>query len=98
MTKSKRILELAKDIARKSCYLYDRCPKQPKHNCVSLDPEIQLESTKNYITIATWLVEEGYQKVSKDEVVISKSDYRFLEEYKQSEKSLLETLKQRREM
>lgn len=64
MTDKERIKEMARDIAKKSCYLYDKCPKEPKHNCISQDPEIMLESSKNYVTIATWLVEEGYRKES----------------------------------
>ena len=75
MTDKEQIEEIARDIAKKSCYLYDNCPKERKHNCISQDPELMLESSKNYVTIATWLVKEGYRKVGENEIVISKEEY-----------------------
>lgn len=62
MDKELQIEEIAREIAKRSCHLFESCPKPIKHNCISQDPEIMLESSKNYITIATWLVEEGYHK------------------------------------
>ena len=60
--KQKQIDEMAREIAKRDCYLYEKCPKPIKHNCVSQDPAIMMESSKNYITIATWLVRAGYRK------------------------------------
>lgn len=76
--KEKQIEEIAREIAKRDCYLYDKCPKKYKHNCVSQDPKIMLESSKHYITIATWLVEADYQKVNENEVVIDKKEYELL--------------------
>lgn len=68
------IEEMAIEIAKRDCYLYDKCPKEPKHNCVSQDPEIMLESSKNYITIATWLVKAGYRKIPENAVVLTRKE------------------------
>ena len=76
--KEKQIEEMAREIAKRDCYLYDKCTKKHKHNCVSQDPKIMLESSKHYITIATWLVEADYQKVNENEVVIDKKEYELL--------------------
>ena len=73
-----QIEEMARDIAKKSCYLYDNCPKEPKHNCISQDPEVMLESSKNYVTIATWLVKEGYRKVEEVRKETAKEIYKEL--------------------
>ena len=70
--KQKLIEEMAREIAKRDCYLYDRCPKEIKHNCISQNPEIMLESSKNYITIATWFVEAGYRKLQENEVILTK--------------------------
>lgn len=59
--------EMAREIAKRDCYLYEKCPKPIKHNCVSQDPAIMMESSKNYITIATWLVRAGYRKERQGE-------------------------------
>jgi hypothetical protein len=64
MDKQKQVEEMAREIAKRDCYLYGHCPKQPKHNCVSQDPKIMLESSKKYITTAMWLVDAGYRKES----------------------------------
>lgn len=71
----KQIEEMAREIAKRDCYLYEHCPKQPKHNCVSQDPEIMLESSKKYITIAIWLVNAGYRKIPEGAVVLTKEEY-----------------------
>ncbi|MBQ3421514.1 MAG: hypothetical protein IJH34_07555 [Romboutsia sp.] len=65
MNKEQQIEEMAREIAKRSCHLFENCPKPIKHNCISQDPEIMLESSKNYVTVATWLVEEGYRKESE---------------------------------
>lgn len=72
MDNQERIKEMARDIAKRDCYLYDKCPKEHKHNCISQDANIMLESSKNYITIASWLVNEGYQKLTDGSVVLTK--------------------------
>jgi hypothetical protein len=72
--KEKQIEEMAKVIAKRDCYFYDKCNRKPKHNCISLDPKIRLDSDKNYVTIATWLVNAGYQK-TPDSVVLSREEY-----------------------
>lgn len=64
---NKQIEEMAREIAKRDCYLYEKCPKPIKHNCVSQDPAIMMESSKNYITIATWLVRAGYRKERQGE-------------------------------
>jgi hypothetical protein len=73
-SKEKRIEELARDIAKRDCFLYGNCPKSPKHNCVSQDPKIMLESSHNYITIATWLVEENYCKLAESDVILTRAE------------------------
>lgn len=75
--KKQQIEEMARDIAKRDCHLYDNCPKPIKHNCVSQDPTIMLESSKNYITIATWLVNANYQKVDENSVVLTKEEYEY---------------------
>ena len=75
MEKKKQIEEMASDIAKRDCYLWEHCPKEPKHNCVSQDPKIMLESSKNYITIAIWLVTAGYRKITENAVVLTKKEY-----------------------
>ena len=97
MDKEKQIEEMANEIARKDCYLFDNCPKLSKHACISRYPTIMMECARNYITIATWLVKESYQKVDKDSVVISRKELE--EKYEPSEKFMsvareLEDLKQ----
>ena len=71
MDKQKQIEEMAVDIAKRDCYLWGRCPKEPKHNCVSQDPKIMFESSKNYITTAIWLVNAGYRKIPENAVVLT---------------------------
>ena len=78
MGDKERIEEMARDIAKKDCYLFENCPKEHKHNCISQDPNLMIESSKNYITTATWLTNEGWVKMPKDSVVISKSEYEML--------------------
>lgn len=73
--KEKQIQEIARYIAKRDCYLFDNCPKLSKHACISQNPTIMMESTKNYITIATWLVNAGYRKLPKDSVVLSREEY-----------------------
>ena len=73
--KKQQIEEIAREIAKRDCHLYDKCPKPIKHNCVSKDPAVMLESGKNYVTIATWLVNANYQKVDEDSVVLTKEEY-----------------------
>lgn len=68
----KQIDEMAREIAKRDCYLYEKCPKPIKHNCVSQDPAIMMESSKNYITIATWLVRAGYRKERQGEWVFNR--------------------------
>ena len=70
----KQIEEIAKVIAKRDCYLYGKCPKEPKHNCKSLNPELMLESSKNYITIARWLVEAHYRNC-KNKVVLTEREH-----------------------
>ena len=72
--KQQRIEEMARDIAKRDCHLYDKCPKPIKHNCVSQDPAVMLESSKHYVTIATWLVNANYQKVDENSVVLTKAE------------------------
>ena len=66
------IEEIARDIAKRDCYLFENCLKEHKHNCISQEPNIMLESSKNYITIATWLVEAGYRKIPQDSVILTR--------------------------
>lgn len=73
--KKQQIEEMARDIAKRDCCLYDNCPKPIKHNCVSQDPAVMLESSKHYVTIATWLVNANYQKVDENSVVLTKEEY-----------------------
>lgn len=75
LLKEKQIEEMAKEIAKRDCYFYDKCSRKPKHNCISLDPKIRLDSDKNYVTIATWLVNAGYLKVHKNSVVLLREEY-----------------------
>lgn len=89
MNDKKQIEEMAREIARRDCYLYDKCPKKHKHNCISQDPEIMLESSKNYITIATWLVEADYRNC-KNKVVLTREEYDELTLTKQSIFDILE--------
>ena len=70
-----QIEEMAKEIAKRDCYFYDKCNRNPKHNCISLDPKIRLDSDKNYVTIATWLVNAGYRNC-KDTVVLSRQEWK----------------------
>lgn len=65
MNKEQQIKEMAREIAKRSCHMFESCPKPIKHNCISQNPEIMLESSKNYITIATWLYNAGYRKESE---------------------------------
>ena len=74
MTKQEQIEKMAADIAKSDCSLWEHCPKDPKHNCISQNPEIMLESSKNYVTIATWLVNLNYRKVPEDAVVLTKEE------------------------
>lgn len=74
MKDKEMIEEMAKEIAKRDCYFYDKCNRKPKHNCISLDPKIRLDSDKNYVTIATWLVNAGYRKIDKDSVVLTKEE------------------------
>ena len=92
MTKNEQIEEMAIDIAKSDCSLWEHCPKNPKHNCISQNPEIMLESSKNYVTIATWLVNAGYRKIDDDYFdVITKDE---LKQYKaQAVKEFAEKLK-----
>lgn len=76
----KEIEKMAREIAKRDCYLYDECPKEPKHNCLSQEPAIMLESSKHYITIATWLVNAGYQNC-KDKVVLTREEYEKLKQF-----------------
>ena len=78
--KEKQIEEMAREIAKRDCYLFDNCPKEHKHNCISQDPNIMLESSKKYITIAIWLVELGYRNC-KDSVVLSADEFVNLKKY-----------------
>ena len=61
--------EMAREIAKRDCYLYEKCPKPIKHNCVSQDPAIMMESSKHYVTTAIWLVNAGYRKERQGEWV-----------------------------
>lgn len=70
----KEIEQIAREIAKRDCYLYDKCPKEHKHNCISLNPAIMLESSKNYITIATWLYNANYRNC-KDKVVLTEREH-----------------------
>lgn len=91
MNKEQQIEEMAIDIAKSDCSLWEHCPKDPKHNCISQNPEIMLESSKNYVTIATWLVNAGYRKIDENCAVITKAE---LKEYKrQAVKAFSERLK-----
>lgn len=65
MTDQEQIEEMAVDIAKRDCSLWEHCPKEPKYNCISQNPEIMLESSKNYVTIANWLVNAGYRKADE---------------------------------
>ena len=75
MKDKEMIEEMAREIAKRDCYLFDNCPKPYKHACISQNPTIMMESSKNYITFATWLVELGYHKIPKDSVVLSREEY-----------------------
>ena len=91
MTKQEQIEEMAVDIAKRDCSLWEHCPKEPKYNCISQNPEIMLESSKNYVTIATWLVNAGYRKIDDNCAVITKAE---LKQYKvQAVKEFAEKLK-----
>lgn len=93
MNKEQQIEEMAIDIAKSDCSLWEHCPKDPKHNCISQNPEIMLESSKNYVTISTWLVNAGYRKIDENCAVITKAE---LKEYKrQAVKEFAEKLKEK---
>ena len=70
----KEIEEMAREIAKRDCYLFEKCPKEPKHNCLSQDTSIMIESSKPYITFATWLFNAGYRNC-KVKVVLDKEEY-----------------------
>ena len=65
--KEKKVDEIARVLAKCSCHLYDKCPQPIKHNCVSQDPAIMMESSKHYVTTAIWLVNAGYRKERQGE-------------------------------
>lgn len=89
MTEQEQIEKMAVDIAKKDCSLWEHCPKEPKHNCILQNPEIMLESSKNYVTIAAWLVNADYRKASEVRKETAKEILDYFDKYAGTGKKLI---------